>query len=89
VFLGKMLKVVADTKNLRSHLTSIRMTVGTAAEPTAAAVAAIGHQVTVSYAVPDLDLLMEGAVNGMAETEAAVEKLRTMLHERMPTQNYW
>lgn len=82
--------VVEASKNLRSHLDQMVLTVTTQCGPVVAAVAGVGIDMTVGYAdVPDFYLLMEGATNGMAATEAAVNSLHTLLHTTMPANNYW
>ena len=86
----KMLGVIAATKNLRSHLSSIRIDVTSRATASTAVVSSVGHNIVVKHDGPaNLYLQMEGAVNGMAETEAAVDALRTMLNKTLPTPHYW
>ena len=81
--LKQILAVVENTKNLRSHLAVIVPSVVTRNALTVAAAAALGSEVAVLFddRLPDVHLMIEGAVNGMAATEAAVDALHT--------QTYW
>lgn len=82
--------VVEQTKNLRSHLDSIVPIVLTQTGPVVAGACGTGNEIVVAYQdVPDVYLLTEGAVNGDAATEAAVDALHTQLHTTMTTANYW
>lgn len=81
--------LVDSTKNLRSHLDTVNLTVTSVAGPQVAAVAGMGTEIRIVRHAPDFYLLMEGAENGMPATEAAVDALRTMLFETMPSNNYW
>lgn len=81
--LKQILAVVENTKNLRSHLAVIVPSVVTRDAITVATAAALGSEVAVLFddRLPDVHLMIEGAVNGMAATEAAVDALHT--------QTYW
>jgi phage tail P2-like protein len=81
--------VVEASKNLRSHLDKMVLTVTTRSGPYVATVTGVGIDMTVGYGAPDLYLLMEGATNGMAATESAVDALHTQLHETMSNPSYW
>lgn len=87
--LNKITEVVGASKNLRSHLSSIQMTVASSAPTMSAGMSAIGNDIVIKYGHSDVHLLLEGAKNGMAETEIAVDALQVMLHQTMPTSNYW
>lgn len=81
--LQHILAVVDNTKNLRSHLALIVPSVVTRNELSVAAASALGSDVAVQYdaRLPDVYLMIEGALNGMAATEAAVDALHI--------QTYW
>lgn len=81
--LKQILAVVDSTKNLRSHLALVVPSVVTRNETYLATAAALGSEVAVAYdaRLPDVYLMIEGALNGMAETEAAVDALHI--------QKYW
>lgn len=81
--------LVDATKNIRSHLAAVDLTVTSRAGPTVAAAIGVGNDIRITGTVPDLHLLMEGVAGGMAQTEAAVDALRLMLHTAMPSKNYW
>lgn len=81
--------VIAKTKNLRSHLTEIATTITSNCVSSVLAVSGAGHEIEVRYRATNLDLLMEGAKNGMDITEAGVDLLHRQLHVTMATNNYW
>jgi phage tail P2-like protein len=88
--LERMLEIVNTTKNLRSHLSEIVATVKTKAGPRVAAVAALGSETTVNYALPTFPpLLIEAGQNGAAATEEGVNVLHAVLHTELPAENYW
>lgn len=88
--LAKMLNVVAATKNLRSHLSEIRITATSRARAVSAGASSIGSDIVVKHAGPaNLYLQMEGAVNGAAPTEQAVTSIHIHLNSRMTAENYW
>lgn len=87
--LQELLRVVAATKNLRSHLDSIRLSVTSRAVVSRAVVASVGHEVTVKFDGKDVFLLMEGALNGMKATEEGVDLLNVHLNKTMPNNYYW
>lgn len=88
--LAKMMDVVAASKNLRSHLSSIRINVTSRSELVSAGVSSVGHDIVVKYGGPaTVHLLMEGAVNGDETTEQAVDVLHGILHTNMTRPNYW
>jgi phage tail P2-like protein len=82
-------EVTAASKNLRSHLDSVVLTVSSTAAPRIATVSSIGSEIGVAYRAPSLDLLMTAAAEGMAETSAAVDLLHTHLHQKMTNPTYW
>lgn len=86
--LAKILQVVDATKNLRSHLSEIVPIVVSRAWPVMAAVAGMGCEIVVQCAViPDFNLLLEGATNGVTPTEAAVDLLHVTVNQVLPTTN--
>ncbi len=87
--IGRILFALEMNKNLRSHLEVIVPTASTRSTLTLAAVTKAGAEAVVTNGVDDLGLLMEGAVNGFDETEQAVDALHTLLHETLPSLNYW
>lgn len=86
----RILHVIENTKNLRSHLDVVVPTVTSGAEPCAAAVASLGSEVAVQYGFADFpNLMQEGATNGYAPTEQAVDSLHALVRASMPANNYW
>lgn len=81
--------VITKTKNLRSHSTEIATTITSSCVSSLLAVSGIGHEIEVGYAASNLDLLIEGAKNGMEITEAGVDLLHRQLHVTMATNTYW
>lgn len=87
--LHQLIAVLEQSKNLRSHMTLAQLSATTTAELRSVAATCCGHEVGVSYAVDDLTLLLEGAVNGMQQTEDAANALHTLINETMPAPGYW
>lgn len=88
--LAKMMEVVVASKNLRSHLSAIRINVTSRSELISAGVSSIGHDIVVKHNGPaNLYLQMEGAVNGDAPTEQAVDVLHAHLKTTLTGKNYW
>lgn len=87
--LHRVIAVLEQSKNLRSHMTLAQLSATTTAELRSAAVSVSGQDLAITYAVPDLVLLMEGAINGMQQTENAANALHTLIHTTMPAPGYW
>lgn len=78
--------MVESTKNLRSHLTDVVMTVTSKATISVGAVACVGSDITVKYGGPtDFSLLIEGYKNGNEQTESAAIALDQYLNQTLPT----
>lgn len=85
----KMLTQVAGmveaTKNLRSHLTDVALSVTSTGTVSVGAVACLGTETTVTYGGPsDFSLLFEGYKNGDAPTEEAAGALDKYLNQSLP-----
>ena len=87
--LHRVIAVLEQSKNLRSHMTLAQLSATTVAELYSAAVSISGHDVAVTYGVNSLALLMEGQANGDATTQAAANGLHTLIHATMPAAGYW
>lgn len=94
--LQRLLRVVARTKNLRSHLDTVLPSVTTRGPMVCAAAANTGHDIAVAYGAPTysdgdpaLDLLTDAALYGEADTIAGIDRLHVLLHETLPQPAYW
>lgn len=77
--------MVEATKNLRSHMTDVVLTLTSVATVSVGAVACTGNDTTVTYGGPsDFSLFFEAYTNGEAATEAAVDRLHAYLNNTMP-----
>ncbi len=94
--LKKLERVVASSKNLRSHITSIDITAKSPANLIVAAAVGTGSEVVVNYGgvtYPDgaiaLDLMTDAAVSGEESTVAAIDSLHELLNSTMPIAYGW
>lgn len=87
--LHRVIAVLEQSKNLRSHMTLAQLSATTVATLRSAAVSVSGHDVGVTYAVSSLALLMEGLANGEQPTQLAASNLHTLINETMPAAGYW
>ncbi|WP_349616225.1 phage tail protein I [Azotobacter salinestris] len=93
---ASLLRIVETTKNLRSHLETVLLTVSSQAGPRTAVVTGIGVDLGVTYgapryadSTPALDLLTDAAEYGEASTVGALDRLHTLLHSTLTTPTYW
>lgn len=89
VALASIQDIVNSTKNLRSHLSAVVPRAVTVAGPTVAAVTLVGADITINFDEATFALMNEGAKNGEASTEAAVDKLHTLVNVKIAASNYW
>lgn len=82
--MATVINVIESAKNLRSHVDSINLNVKTAAVTSLAVVSSSGNEIDIKYGASNLDLLLEGAKNGMEITESRVDGLHQYLHVTMP-----
>lgn len=88
--LARITDVALATKNLRSHLADVVPSLTTRADLVVAGVLKTGADTATEYPFGAFPyLLMEGAVNGYAETEAAVDQLHVLVNETLPAANFW
>lgn len=89
--LERMLKVVDNAKNLRSHLDTVIPSVVSRSTLHCGAVAVTGHEISVAYGAPTysdgtpaIDLLTDAALHGESGTIAAIERLHTLTNTTIP-----
>lgn len=82
--LDKITGVVIDAKNARSHLSEIVPRVSTIVQTHRAVVASVGVETQVRFDVDGFPLMLEGAANGLDETEQAVDALHALVHVKLP-----
>lgn len=94
--LNRMLKVVARAKNLRSQLDIIQPSVRSRATPAIAAATSLGNDIGIDYGgltysdgASAIDLMIDAAVNGEADTVGAIDALHTLVNHTMPQPAYW
>lgn len=94
--LKKLARVVASSKNLRSHIDSIDITAKSTTSMIVAAAAATGHEVVIDYSgvkYPNgalaLDLMTDAAISGEESTVAAIDSLHVLLNSTMPIAYGW
>ncbi|RGP54413.1 phage tail protein I [Pseudomonas abyssi] len=87
--LHRVIAVLEQSKNLRSHMTLAQLSATTVATLRSAAVSVSGHDIGVTYAVSSLALIMEGLANGEQPTQLAASNLHTLINETMPAAGYW
>ena len=87
--LHRVIAVLEQSKNLRSHMTLAQLSATTVATLRSAAVSVSGHDIGVTYAVSSLALLMEAQANGQAQTQNATNRLHTLIHTTLPAPGYW
>lgn len=88
--IARIVSLVDATKNLRSHLSTVVPTIVTRCNPKVAAVTLTGHDITVTFGgSAGFFLIQEGALNGIPQTEQAVDQLHKALNTTLPASNYW
>lgn len=94
--LKKLERVVASSKNFRSHIDSIDITAKSAANLIVAAAAGTGNELVINYSgvtYPDgaiaLDLMTDAAISGEESTVAAIDSLHGLLNSTMPIAYGW
>lgn len=88
--IAHIVSLVDATKNLRSHLSTIVPTVVTQCTPNVAGVTLGGHEITVAFGnTAGFFLIQEGALNGVPQTEQAVDQLHQELNATLAAPNYW
>lgn len=94
--LKKLERVVSASKNLRSHIASIGVSVATSATEIIAAVSGTGNEIVVGYSAatyPDgaaaIDLMTDAAFAGEESTISAIDSLHELLNSTMPIAYGW
>lgn len=87
--INRILDVIDSAKNLRSHMDKAVVGLTTNSVLTVGGVTSTGTETVVENGLKNLDLMMEGATNGFSVTEAAVDKLHNILHNKIPAPGYW
>ncbi|MNL46409.1 Phage tail protein [compost metagenome] len=84
--LAQVRRVIEAYKNKRSHLAGLDIFIRSTGGPRWASVALSGAEIAVSDGTPKygdgtsaLDFMIEGAVNGYAETAGAADRLRAIV----------